>query len=157
MLSRRARSSCPSHAVKIAPGQGRRYRGMATMAGRDLIKLYELANLSSYRRETLHQHGPGQLPLRQGLPREDSPERIHTRLHPKKGLADESSTPPPSEKPPLLRQRWPAPPRAASSSTLCSRFMKGSVSSSPRLLSLSFRNRCGIQALLVRRKKEERQ
>ena len=56
---------------------------MAAMARRDLIKLYELANLSSYRRGTLHQHDPRQLPLR-------------IRLHPEEGLADESSMPPPS-------------------------------------------------------------
>ena len=71
---------------------------MATMTRRDLIKLYELANLSSYRRGTLHQHDPKQLPLQQGLPDEDPPEKILTWLHPKKGLADESSTPPPSAK-----------------------------------------------------------
>ena len=69
---------------------------MATMAGRDLIKLYELANLSSYRRETLHRHDPEQLPLRQGSPDEDPPEKVRTRLHPEEGLADESSKPPPS-------------------------------------------------------------
>ena len=56
---------------------------MATMARRDLIKLYELANLNSCRHRTLHQHDPRQLPL-------------HIRLHPEEGLADESSTPPPS-------------------------------------------------------------
>ena len=55
---------------------------MATMAGRDLIKLYELANLSSYRCGTLHQHDPRQLPL-------------CIRLHPEEGLVDKSSTPPP--------------------------------------------------------------
>ena len=71
-------------------------QGMATVAGRHLIKLYELANLSSCRRETLHQHGLVQLPLRQGSPGEDPPERTHARLHPEKGLADESSAPPPS-------------------------------------------------------------
>ena len=69
---------------------------MAIMARRDLIKLYELANLSSYRHGTLHQHDLGQLPLQQESPDEDPPERIHTRLQPEKGLADESSTPPPS-------------------------------------------------------------
>ena len=66
------------------------------MAGRDLIKLYELANLSSCRHGTLHQHDPGQLPLRQGSLSEDPLERIHTQIHPKKGLADESTVPPPS-------------------------------------------------------------
>ena len=60
-------------------------------------------------------------------------------------------------KPPLLRQRRPAPPRAASSSTLRYGFMKGFVSPPPRLPSLSLRNHRGIQALSVRRKKEERQ
>ena len=69
---------------------------MATMAGRDLIKLYELANLGSCRCGTLHRHDPEQLPLRQGLPDEDPLEKVHTRLHPQEGLADESSTPPPS-------------------------------------------------------------
>ena len=68
---------------------------MAVVAGGCLIKLYELADLSSCRHGTLHQHDPGQLPLRQGSPGEDPPEKIHTRLHPKKDLADESSTPPP--------------------------------------------------------------
>ena len=66
------------------------------MAGRNLIKLYELANLSSYRHGTLYQHDPGQLPLQQGSSSEDPSEKIHTQLHPKKGLADESSAPPPS-------------------------------------------------------------
>ena len=70
-------------------------RGMATVAEGYLIKLYELANLSSCRHGTLHQHDPRQLPLRQGSPSEDPSERIHAWLHPKKGLADESSTPPP--------------------------------------------------------------
>ena len=69
---------------------------MAAMARIDLIKLYELANLSSCRHGTLHQHDPRQLPLRQGSPGEDPPEKIHTRLHPEKALVDESSTPPPS-------------------------------------------------------------
>ena len=41
------------------------------------------------------------------------------------------------QKPPLLRQRWPAPPRAASSSTSRSRFMKGSMSPPPHLPSLT--------------------
>ena len=67
------------------------------MVGRDLIKLYELANLSNYKHGTLHQHGP-RLSLRQGLPGEDPSERVHARLHPEKGLVDESSAPPPSVK-----------------------------------------------------------
>ena len=66
------------------------------MVGRNLIKLYELANLSSYRHGTLHQHDPKQLPLRQSLPGEDPQEKIHTRLHPEEGLIDESSMSPPS-------------------------------------------------------------
>ena len=69
---------------------------MATMAERNLIKLYELANLSSRSHGTLHQHDPRQLPLRQGSPGEDPSERVHARLHPEKGLAYESSAPPPS-------------------------------------------------------------
>ena len=69
---------------------------MATMARRDLIKLYELANLSSCRHGTLHWHNPEKLPLRQGSPDEDPPEKVHTWLHPKERLTDESSTPPPS-------------------------------------------------------------
>jgi len=69
---------------------------MVTMAGKNLIKLYELANLSSCRHGTLHQHDPGQLPLRQGSPDENPPERIHTQIHPKKGFTDESTMPPPS-------------------------------------------------------------
>ena len=68
---------------------------MVTMAGRNLIKLYELVDLSSCRHGTLHQHDPRQLPLRQGSPGEDPPEKIPTWLHPEKGLADESSMPPP--------------------------------------------------------------
>jgi len=66
---------------------------MAAIAGRYLIKLYELAHLSSYKRRTLHQHDPEQLPLRQSLPGEDPPKKIHTRLHLEKGLADQSNTP----------------------------------------------------------------
>ena len=65
------------------------------MAGRDLIKLYELANLSICRHGTLHQQVPGQLPLRQSSPGEDPPEKVNTRLYPKEGLVDESSMPPP--------------------------------------------------------------
>ena len=65
------------------------------MAERDLIELYELANLSSCRRGTLHRHDPEQLPLRQGSPDEDPPKKVHTWLHPKEGLVDESSMPPP--------------------------------------------------------------
>ena len=48
---------------------GRYYRGMAATVGRNLIKLYELADLSSCRRGTLHRHDPEQLPLRQKLAR----------------------------------------------------------------------------------------
>ena len=66
------------------------------MSGRDLIKLYELANLSSCRRGTLHRHDLEQLPLLQGSPNENPPEKVHTRLHPKERLTDESSMPPPS-------------------------------------------------------------
>ena len=79
------------------------------MAGRDLIKLYELANLSSCRRGTLHRHDPEQLPLRQGSLDEDPSEKVHTCLHPKEGLTDESSTPPPSAE--------AAPSQAKSAST----------------------------------------
>ena len=68
------------------------------MAGRDLIKLYELANLSTFRSRTLHRHVPEQLPLRQGSPDEDPLEKVHMRLHPEEGLTDESSTPRPSAK-----------------------------------------------------------
>ena len=64
------------------------------MAGRDLINLYELDNLSSCRRGTLHRHDLEQLPLLQGSPNENPPEKVHTRLHPKEGLIDESSTAP---------------------------------------------------------------
>ena len=67
---------------------------MATMARKDLIKLYDLANLSSCRHRTLHQHNPGQLPLRQGSPDEDPPEKVYTRLHPEEGLIDKSSITP---------------------------------------------------------------
>ena len=82
---------------------------MATMVGRDLIKLYELANLSSYRHRTFHQHDPVQLPLRQNSPGKDPQERVHARLHPEKGLADESNTPPPSAE--------ATPPQAKTAST----------------------------------------
>ena len=115
---------------------------MATMAGRDLIKLYEMANLSSYRRGTLHQHDPRQLPLR-------------IRLHPEEGLADESSTPPPSAE---------ATPSQAKTTSTASGSLQLDITlwiheriykSSPSLtLSLSLRNHRGIQALSVRRKKE---
>ena len=64
---------------------------MAAMAARYLIKFYELANPSSCRRGTLHWHDPEGLPLQQGSPGEDPPEKVHTRLHPEEGLADESS------------------------------------------------------------------
>ena len=63
-------------------------RSMAAVAGGSLIKFYELADLSSYMRETLHQRGPRRLPLRQGSPREDSPEGVHVRLHPVENLTD---------------------------------------------------------------------
>ena len=63
-------------------------QGMATVARRYLIKLYELANLSSCKGETSHQRSPKRLPLRQGSPGEDSPEGVHIRLHPDESLAD---------------------------------------------------------------------
>ena len=101
-----------------------------------LIKLYELANLSSYRHGTLHQHDPRQTPLRQSSPSEDPPEKFHTRLHPKKGLANKSNTPPPSAE--------AAPPQAKTASTafgtlqldIALRIHEGICESSP-LLSLS--------------------
>ena len=108
MLSRRARGGKPSHAVEAAPGQGCHHRSMAAMAKRDLIKLYELANLSSCRRGTLHRHDPKQLPLRQGSPGEDPPEKVHTWLHPEEGLVDESSMPP------LLAEAAPSQAKTAS-------------------------------------------
>ena len=58
------------------------------MARRNLIKLYELANLSSCKGETYHQHSPEGLPLRQGSPGEDSPEGVYMRLHPDESLID---------------------------------------------------------------------
>jgi len=66
------------------------------MAGRDLIKLYELANLSSCKGETPHQRSPERLPLQQDSPEEDSLVGVHVRLHPDESLAngdeaDESS------------------------------------------------------------------
>ena len=61
---------------------------MAAAAGRYLIKLYELTNLSSYKGETPHQRSPKHLPLRQDSPREDSPEGVHVRLHPDENLID---------------------------------------------------------------------
>ena len=66
------------------------------MAGRNLIKLYELANLSSCKGETSHRRSPERLPLQQGSPGEDPLEKVHTRLHPEEGLTDESTAPPPS-------------------------------------------------------------
>ena len=69
-------------------GRGVAHRGMAAVAGRYLIKLYELANLSSYKGETSHQRSPERLPLRQGSPGEDLPEGVHVRLHPDESLAD---------------------------------------------------------------------
>ena len=62
------------------------------MARRDLIKLYELANLSSYKGETPHQRSPERLPLRQDLLGEDLPEGVHVRLHPDESLADGDET-----------------------------------------------------------------
>ena len=156
MLSRSAWSFGPSHAVEVAPGQGCYHQGMATMARRDLIKLYELANLSSCRHGTLHQHDPGQLPLRQNSPDEDPPERVHARLHPKKGLVDGSSAPPPSVEatPSQAKTASTAPGSLKLNITL--RIHERICKSSPRLPSLSLRNHRGIQALTVRRK-EERQ
>ena len=63
-------------------------RGMATVAGRYLIKLYELANLSSCKGETSHRRSPERLPLRQGSPGEGSPEGVHVWLHLDENLAD---------------------------------------------------------------------
>ena len=63
-------------------------RGMTTMAGRYIIKLYELANMSSYKGETSHWRSPERLPLRQGSPGEDSAEGVHIWLHPNESLAD---------------------------------------------------------------------
>ena len=63
-------------------------RGMAAVAGRYLIKLYELANLSSYKGKTSHQCSPESLPPRQGSPREDSSEGVHVWLHPDKSPVD---------------------------------------------------------------------
>ena len=131
-------------------------RGMATMAGGYLIKLYELANLSSCRDGTLHQHDPRQLPLRQGSPGEDPSKKSTHGSIPKKALQINPVRHLLWRKPPLLRQRWPAPPRVASSLTSCFGFTKGSVSPPPFLPSLSLRNHHGIQALSARRK-EERQ
>ena len=61
---------------------------MATVAGRHLIKLYELANLSSYKCKTSHRRSPVHLPLRQDSPGEDSPKGVHEWLHPNKSLVD---------------------------------------------------------------------
>ena len=82
---------------------------MATLAGRDLIKLYELANLSSCKGKTPHQHSPKRLPLRQDSPGEDSPKGVHMRLHPDKSLADgdEASDMQYTPVRPLLRWKQP--------------------------------------------------
>ena len=61
---------------------------MAAVAGRYLIKLYELANLSSCKGKTSHQRSPERLLLRQGSPKEDSPEGVHVRLHLDESLTD---------------------------------------------------------------------
>jgi len=63
-------------------------RGVAAVAGGCLIKLYELANLSSCKGKTSHRCSPKRLPLRQGSPEEDSPEGVHVRLHPDETLVD---------------------------------------------------------------------
>ena len=66
-------------------------RSMAAMASgclRHLIKLDELADLSSCKGETPHWCSPRRLPHRQGLPREDSQEEAYIRLHLDEGLAD---------------------------------------------------------------------
>ena len=63
-------------------------RSMAAVARECLIKLYELAYLSSCKGETLHQLSPEWLPLQQNSPGEDSPEGVHVRLHPDEGHAD---------------------------------------------------------------------
>ena len=64
-------------------------QSMAAVAGGCLIKLYELTNLSSCKGETSHQCSPKRLPLRQYLPREDSPKRVHVQLDPNESLADD--------------------------------------------------------------------
>ena len=61
---------------------------MVTMAGGYLIKLYELAILSSYKGETSHRRSLERLPLRQGSPGEDSLEGVHVWLHPNESLTD---------------------------------------------------------------------
>ena len=61
------------------------------MAGgclRHLIKLYELADLSSCKGENPHRRSPRWLPHRQGSPGEDSPEEVYVQLHPNKGIVD---------------------------------------------------------------------
>ena len=117
---------------------------MATMAGTDLIKLYELANLSSCRRGTHHRHDPKQLPLRQGSPGEDPPEKVHTRLHPKEGLTGESSTPLPSAEasPSQAKTASTAPGSLQLDITL--RIHVRIYKSSPSLTPLSLRNHRGI-------------
>ena len=109
---------------------------MAAMAGKNLIKLYELANLSSCRHGTLHRHDPKQLPLQQSSPGEDPSKKVHTRLHPKEGLADQ------------IRHHL--------QSNITLRVYKRICKSSPSLTPFSLRNHRGIQALSVR-KEEERQ
>ena len=64
------------------------HRSMAIMAGGCLIKLYVLANLRSCKGKNPDQCSPGQLPLRQVLPEEDSPKGVHVRLHLDKSLTD---------------------------------------------------------------------
>ena len=61
---------------------------MPTVARGCLIKLYELANLSSCKGETSYQHSPERHPLRQDSLGEDSPEGVHVRLHLDESLAD---------------------------------------------------------------------
>ena len=61
---------------------------MAAMARGCLIKLYEQANLSSCKGKTSHQRSPERLLLRQGSPKEDSPEGVHVRLHLDESLTD---------------------------------------------------------------------
>ena len=63
-------------------------RGMATMARRYLIKLYELANLSSCKDETSHRCSLECLSPQQGSPGDDSPKGVHVWLHPDESLVD---------------------------------------------------------------------
>ena len=64
------------------------HQSMAAVAGGCLIKLYELANLSSCKGESSYQHSPERIPLQQGSPEEDSPGGLHVRLHPDESLTD---------------------------------------------------------------------